>query len=48
MYGIVIIKIYSYNKKVNTLYIVVASPSYILPMCAKTREPEDEHCGVPT
>ena len=26
------------------LYTVVASLSYILPKCAKTREPEDEHC----
>ena len=44
MHGIVIIEIYSYNKKVNTLYTVVASPCYILPKCAKTREPKDEHC----
>ena len=26
------------------MYTVVASLSYILPKCAKTREPEDEHC----
>ena len=44
MHGIVIIEIYSYNKRVNTLYTVVMSPSYIPPKCAKTREPEDEHC----
>ena len=44
MHGIVIIEMYSYNKRVNTLYTVVASPSYILPKCAKTREPEDECC----
>ena len=43
MHGIVIIEIYSYNKRVNTLYTVVVSPSYILPKCAKTREPKDEH-----
>ena len=28
----------------NTLYTVVVSLSYILPKCAKTREPKDEHC----
>ena len=44
MHGIVKIEIYKYNKRVNTLYSVVASPSYILPKCVKTREPEDEHC----
>ena len=44
MHGIVIIEIYSNNKKVNTLYTVVASLSYILPKCVKTREPKDEHC----
>ena len=44
MHGIVTIEIYSYNKEVNTLYTVVASPSYILPKCAKTREPKDECC----
>ena len=44
MHGIVIIEIYSYNKKVNTLYTVDASPSYILPKCATAREPKDEHC----
>ena len=44
MHGIVITVIYSCNKKVNTLYTVVMSFSYILPKCAKTREPEDEHC----
>ena len=44
MYGIVIIEIYSYNKRVNTLYTAVASPSYILPKHAKTREPEDKNC----
>ena len=27
----------------NTLYTVVMS-FYILPKCAKTREPKDEHC----
>ena len=26
------------------MYTVVASLSYILPKCAKTREPKDEHC----
>ena len=44
MHGVVIIEIYSNNKWVNTLYTVVASLSYILPKCAKTREPKDEHC----
>ena len=44
MHGIVIIEIYTYNKRVNTLYTVVTSPAYIPPKCAKTREPEDEHC----
>ena len=44
MHGIVIIEIYGYNKKVNTLYTVVMSPFYILPKCAKTREPKDKHC----
>ena len=44
MHGIVIIEIYSYNKKVYTLYTVVMSHSYILPKCAKTREPKDKHC----
>ena len=44
MHGIVIIEVYSYNKRVNTLHTVVASPSYILPKCVKTRELEDEHC----
>ena len=44
MHGIVIIEIYSYNKRVNTLYTVVASPSYKLAKCVKTREPKDEHC----
>ena len=44
MHGIVIIEIYSNNKKVNTLHTVVTSPSYILPKCTKTREPKDEHC----
>ena len=44
MHGIAIIEIYSDNKKVNTLYAVVVSPSYILPKCVKTREPEGEHC----
>ena len=44
MHGIIIIEIYSYNKRVNMLYTVVASPSYIPPKCAKTREPKDEHC----
>ena len=46
MHGIVIIGIYSNNKKVNTLYTLVVSHSYILPKCAKTREPEDEHCAL--
>ena len=46
MYVIVIIEIYNYNKRVNTLYTVVASPSYIPPKCGKTREPEDEHCAL--
>ena len=44
MHGIVIIEICSYNERVNTLYTVVISPSYIPPKCAKTREPKDEHC----
>ena len=44
MHGIVIIEIYSYNKRVNALYTVLVSPSYILPKCAKTREPQDKHC----
>ena len=44
MHGVVIVEIYSNNKKVNTLYTVVASHSYILPKCVKTREPKDEHC----
>ena len=44
MHGIVIIRIYSTNKKVNTLYTLVVSHSYILPKCAKTRKPEDKHC----
>ena len=44
MHGIVIVEIYSNNRKVNTLYTVVASHSYILPKCAKTREPKDECC----
>ena len=38
---IVIIVIYSYDK---WLYTLVASLSLIPPKCAKTREPEDEHC----
>ena len=45
MHGIVIIEIYSYNKEVNTLYTIVASPSYTLPMCAKIREAIDK-CSV--
>ena len=44
MHGIAIIEIYSNNKKVNTLYTLVSSHSYIPPKCVKTREPEDEHC----
>ena len=44
MHGIVIIEIYSYNKRVITLYTVVMSSSYIPPKCAKTREPKDKHC----
>ena len=43
-HGIVIIRIYSYNKYVNTLYTVVMFTSYILPKCVKTREPADKHC----
>ena len=43
-HGIVIIEIYSNNKSVYTLYTVVVSLSYILPKCAKTGEPKDEHC----
>ena len=43
MHDIVITEIHSYNKRVNTLYTVVASPFYILPKCSMTREPEDEH-----
>ena len=44
MHGIVIIEIYSNNKKVNTSYTVVMSHSYIPPKCAKPKEPKDEHC----
>ena len=44
MHGIVIIKIYSNNKKANTLYTVVTSHSYIPPKCVKTRESKDKHC----
>ena len=44
MYGIEKIKVYSYNKEVNTLYTVVTFTYYILPKCVKTREPKDEHC----
>ena len=44
VYGIEKIEIYSYNKEVNTLYTVVMFTYYILPKCAKTRQPEDEHC----
>ena len=36
--------VYSYNKRVNTLYTVVMFTYYIPPKCAKTREPKDEHC----
>ena len=43
-HGIVIKEIYGHKKKENTLYTVVVSLSYILPKCAKTREPEDKHC----
>ena len=43
MHSILMIEIYNYNKQVNTLYSVVASLSYILPECVKTREPRDEH-----
>ena len=42
-YGIVKIGIYSHNKGkyfVCNCHVI----SYILPKCAKTREPEDEHC----
>ena len=44
MHGIVIVEIFIQKKKVNTLYTVVVSPSYILPKCGKTREPKDECC----
>ena len=44
MHGIVIIEVYNYNKKVNTLYTVVTFLSHILPKCVKTREPKDKHC----
>ena len=46
MYGIVKVEeyIYIHNKEVNTLYTVVIFTYYILPKCAKTREPKDEHC----
>ena len=44
IHGIVKIEIYSYNKRVNTLYTVITFPSYILPKQAKTSEPEDECC----
>ena len=44
IYGIVKIEIYSYNKEVYTLYTVVMFTYYILPKCAKTRAPKDEHC----
>ena len=49
IYAIVKIEIYSYNKEVNTMYTVVMFTYYILPKCAKTREPKDEHCvlGAP-
>ena len=36
--------IYSHNKEVNMLYTVVMFTYYILPKCAKTREPKDKHC----
>ena len=42
--GIVITEIDNNNKKVNTLYTVVMSLSYIPPKCAKTRELKDKHC----
>ena len=44
IYGIVKVEIYSYNKEVNTLYTVVTFTYYILPKCAKTREPKEECC----
>ena len=44
IYGIVKIEICSYNKEVNTLYTVVMFNYHILPKCAKTGKPEDEHC----
>ena len=44
MHGIVIVEIYSYTKRINTLYTVVMSFSYILPKCVKTRKTKDEHC----
>ena len=42
MHGIVIIEIYHHNKQVYTLYTAVASFSYILPKCEKTRELKDK------
>ena len=44
IYGIVKIEIYSNNKEVNILYTVVTFIYYIPLKCAKTGEPEDEHC----
>ena len=44
MHVIVMIEIFGNNKKVNTLCTVIASHSYILPKCANTMEPKDEHC----
>ena len=46
IHGIVIIELYSNNKKVNTLYTVVMSHYYILPKCVKTRELKDEYFCV--
>ena len=44
MHGIVIIEIYSYNKRVNTLYTIFMYPFYIPPKFTKTGEPKEEHC----
>ena len=44
MHGTVIIEMYNYNERVNTLYKVVVSLSYMLPKHVKTREPKDECC----
>ena len=42
IYGIAKIGLYSYNKELYTYSHLVFF--LILPKCAKTREPKDEHC----